>query len=180
MAVHLNGCCQVKVRGSVICSQRWLFICLLFESCLELLLDVVALRFSFLLFFFNIHFIFPILYYDTHKVSSVHLFFLLYLYHHGLCYVCYNSLSVFNMVFQTKSGDMVLLKSPFLITLWLLSCKIQNILSDAPSIKLLQKELSYIFKILFDSVYCNVPDFCFQKGLFFPSQCLKPLSPSIF
>lgn len=55
--------------------------------------------------------------------------------------------------------DKVLLKSPFLIILWLLSCKTQNILSDAPSIKLFQKKLSYIFKTLFDSAYCYIPDF---------------------
>lgn len=70
---------------------------------------------------------------------------------------------------------MVLLKSPFLIILQFLPCKTQNILSDAPSIKLFQKELSYIFKSLFDSAYCYIPDLLFPFLKFFSQSMTEAL-----
>lgn len=69
--------------------------------------------------------------------------------------------------------DIVLLKSPFLIILWHLFCKTQNVFPDASSIKFVQKKLCYVFKSLLDSVYCYKPDFCFLFFRYFPQSMTK-------
>lgn len=126
-ALPWNGRCQIKVCGSVICSQSWIFIWFLFESCLELCLDVVSLRSSLLLFFIYT-LLFP--YYTkalTKPLPCICSFFCICI----LMAFAVSATIVFWFLKRFSSpglGDTVLLKSPFLIILWLLSCKTQNIL----------------------------------------------------
>ena len=65
----------------------------------------------------------------------------------------------FLMWFSDPSMDNVLLKSAFLIMLLLLSHKMQDVLSDALSVRLFQRKLSRIFNRLFVSACCYMPEF---------------------
>lgn len=141
---------------------------LLFDSWPECVLDVVLLKLSFLSYtlFFSIHSINLYTHKSTCSSLCMHIFMILA--------VLATTFAEFLMWFSDPSMDNVLLKSAFLIMLLLLSHKMQDVLSDALSVRLFQRKLSRIFNRLFVSACCYMPEFST------PNQWLKHLSLSFF
>lgn len=102
-------------------------------------------------FFFSIHSINLYTHKSTCSSLCMHTFMILA--------VLATTFAEFLMWFSDPSMDNVLLKSAFLIMLLLLSHKMQDVLSDALSVRLFQRKLSRIFNRLFVSACCYMPEF---------------------